>query len=47
MPTGALLTPPSHNEYDEDAYGKLYQDVHEALELEVTRKKLEDTYDHS
>ncbi|KAL3933313.1 MAG: hypothetical protein SGPRY_000338, partial [Prymnesium sp.] len=29
VPTGALLTPPAHNEYDEEAYGRLHG-VHEA-----------------
>ena len=40
MPTGALLTPPSHNEYDEEAYGKLQKAREEQKKAEEQASRI-------
>lgn len=44
VPTGALLTPPAHNEYDEEAYGRLHG-VHEAATTAEQRMRLDRLFD--
>jgi hypothetical protein len=41
VPTGALLTPPSHNEYDDEAYGRLKEEQASNAELMQQKKLLE------
>ena len=44
VPTGALLTPPTHNEYDEEAYGRLKEEMSAQMgdaEVDEARKRLD------
>lgn len=55
VPTGALLTPPAHNEYDADAFDKLHQEVEgedtsdegafTSDDIEAERKRLDRLFD--
>uniref|UniRef100_A0A7S3C4A8 Uncharacterized protein n=1 Tax=Haptolina ericina TaxID=156174 RepID=A0A7S3C4A8_9EUKA len=41
VPTGVLLTPPTHNEFDADAYGKLSEDATMTAQCDDARERLE------
>ncbi|KAL1529138.1 hypothetical protein AB1Y20_000098 [Prymnesium parvum] len=47
VPTGALLTPPTHNEYDEEAYGRLNYSPESAEVITETRLRLDKLFDES
>ena len=48
VPTGALLTPPTHNEYDEEAYGRLKEEMSSQMddaEMDEARKRFDRLFD--
>lgn len=47
VPTGALLTPPTHNEYDDEAYGRLEHDqmLDSPGAVDDARKRLDRMWD--